>query len=79
MALDAVAPLMEEREEGILRLALSELRNSLLTPDRAFMHIAAINGLRALREDLEHRVRRASDASHTLVSLDALEGAERTQ
>jgi hypothetical protein len=70
LALETVGPLMAKREEDILRQALSELRNSQLTPDRAFMHIAAINGLRALREDLEHKVRRATDAARSLVSLD---------
>ena len=58
---------LTRRREKIIRQAELELRGGLLTPDRAFMHVACANALRAYREALTKSVegaQRAADQLH---------------
>lgn len=57
---------LDRHRLNVIRQAEFELRDGKLTPDRAMIHIACANALRAYREELESSVRAAESAAQKL-------------
>src|SRR5436853_7864979 len=57
---------LDRREAAIITEAMRELRSGLLTPDRAFMHIACANALRRYKEELTDDIQAAQRAADKL-------------
>lgn len=58
---------LTKRWMGVLRIARNELKGSVLTPERALMHIACINSLMQYGDDLRTdiaKAQRAADQVH---------------
>lgn len=58
------------RQCRILRDAMNELRGGVLTPDRAFMHIACINALARYDEELQGDIEKAQRAAEQVHAED---------
>lgn len=58
---------LEKRRRAIWRVAENELLGGVLTPDRAYMHVACSNALRAYGDELKRDItgaQRAADQLH---------------
>lgn len=64
---------LQRRRLAIYKQAEAELRGGLLTPDRAFMHIACANGLGRYKDELDADITAAQRAAKQVHADDAAE------